>query len=87
MVRWSEEKNAVLKERRGISFEQALVEIEAGRVLGLIPHPTKPNQQIYIIRLDGYACNVPFVVDENGTIFLKTIYRTRKGQKHFGGEL
>lgn len=87
MISWSESKNKILKAERGLSFEAASIEIESGRVLALLPHPIKDNQQIYVIRLDGYVCNVPFVTDENENIFLKTIYKIRKGQNHFGGQI
>ena len=85
MIRWSEEKNASLKAERGISFEEALAEIEAGRLLDLLPHPSRPNQRIFVIRLHGYAHAVPFVMDESGNIFLKTIYPSRDFQKKYGG--
>ena len=84
-VSWSEEKNELLKATRGVSFEEVVAEIEAGRLLALLPHPSRPNQKIYIIRLRSYVHAVPFIEEADGTIFLKTIYRTRKGQKHFGG--
>jgi len=68
-----------------LTFEEAEAEILAGRLLDIIPHPTRPNQHIYIIRLRGYAHAVPFVTDEEGNIFLKTIYPSRDFQKHYGG--
>ena len=85
MISWSESKNEILKSERGLSFEAASNEIESRRVLALLPHPIKENQKIFVIRLNGYVCNVPFVTDEYENIFLKTIYKTRKGQNHFGG--
>ncbi len=85
MVSWNEEKNQILRESRGICFEEAAIEIEDGRVLALIPHPTRTNQSIYIIRLHGYTHAVPFVEDDDGNIFLKTIYPSREFQKLYGG--
>jgi len=85
MIGWSEEKNEILKRERGLSFEEAEQEIIANRVLDLIPHPSRPNQQIYIIRLHGYAHAVPFVTDPNGDVFLKTIYPARNFQEKYGG--
>jgi len=84
-IRWSEEKNEILKHTRGVSFEAAKAEIEAGRVLAVVDHPTRPGQRIFVIRLGGYVHNVPFIVEEDGSAFLKTIYPTRKGQKNFEG--
>jgi uncharacterized DUF497 family protein len=84
-IRWSEEKNELLKRSRGVSFEDAKTEIEAGRVLAVVDHPTRPVQRIFVVRLGGYVHNVPFVVEKDGSLFLKTIYATRKGQKYFQG--
>ncbi len=85
MIGWSEEKNILLKQKRGVSFEEAEEEILAGRLLDVFPHPSRMNQQIYIIRLHGYVHAVPFIVDEDGNIFLKTIYPSRNLHKHYGG--
>ena len=85
MIGWSDEKNEQLRAERGLSFEESAAEIEAGRVLAVIPHPSRSNQRIYIIPLHGYVHAVPFVVDEGGAIFLKTIYPSRDFQKQYGG--
>jgi len=86
MVSWSEIKNKTLKAERGVSFEEVVAEIDGGRILDLIDHPNRSNQQIYIVRLHGYAHAVPFVSDSDGNIFLKTIYPSREFQKMYGGE-
>lgn len=85
MISWNEEKNQILKEKRGICFEEAVAEIKDGHLLDLIPHPTRTNQSIYIIRLKGYTHAVPFVLDDEGNVFLKTIYPSREFQKKYGG--
>jgi hypothetical protein len=85
VISWSADKNEQLKRERGVSFDEAVDEIEAGRVLALLPHPTRTRQRIYIIRLHGYAHAVPFVVGPDGTIFLKTIYPSRDFQRLYGG--
>ena len=87
MVSWSESKNEILKVEREISFEEVVAEIDAGRILALIDHPTRENQEIYIVRLHGYAHAVPFVRDSDGNIFLKTVYPSREFQKQYGGEI
>lgn len=77
---WSEEKNRVLKEERGVCFEDVIVAINDNRVLTVIPHPNTidyPDQKIYIIELDGYAYMAPFV-REGDVIFLKTVIPSRK---------
>ena len=47
---WNEEKNELLKQKRGISFEEISCYIKNGHVIKDIKHPNKdkyPNQRIY----------------------------------------
>lgn len=83
-IRWSEEKNAILKLERGVSFEEVEEIIYAGSQLDIIPHPKHLHQKILIVRLHGYVHAVPYVEDEDG-MFLKTIYPNRDLQKIYGG--
>lgn len=77
---WDEDKNAWLKKERGISFEEILVLVQEEKVLEVIDHPNQkryPNQQIFIVIIDGYVYMVPFVEEEE-KYFLKTIIPSRK---------
>lgn len=83
--RWNEEKNALLKIQRGISFEEIVVAIGDGKILDIIEHWNKtkhPNQQLFIIDIDNYAYIVPFVETEE-EIFLKTVIPSRKATKKY----
>ena len=76
-IRYSLEKNEILKTQRDISFEDVILALEHGELLDDITHPnTKkyPNQNIFIIliRVKDYVYLVPYVEDDN-SIFLKTI--------------
>ena len=82
---WNEEKNKILKQERKLSFEQVKIEYDAGRVLGDAPNPTRPNQRVFIVRIDGYVCLAPYVVNEFG-IFLKTVFRSRAYNAVYGGK-
>lgn len=82
---WNIDKNNELKEKRNISFEIIVVQIENGKILDILNHPNKEkygNQQIYIIDVDNYAYLVPFV-QEDDKIFLKTIIPSRKATKKY----
>ena len=37
--RWSAEKNALLKQERGIGFEDVTVAVESGALLDVVSHP------------------------------------------------
>lgn len=87
---WDEEKNALLKELREVSFEDVQTAIESGRVLDDFEHPNKkryPNQRIFVVEIENYAYYVPYLEDKD-KIFLKTIFPSRKATKKYlyGGE-
>ncbi len=87
MVRWSEEKNQSLRARRGISFDRIAELYLAEQYEAVIKHHIRPNQQILVMKIDGYTWAVPFVVeDDRKTIFLKTAYPSRQLHKRFGGD-
>ena len=83
--RWSPDKNELLKQERGLSFEEITVAVETGGLLEIVPHqnPTKyPRQQIMVVEVAGYAFLVPFIEKEDH-FFLKTIIPSRKATREF----
>lgn len=86
---WNDEKNEILKQTRKISFEEIVIAIEEGCVIDIVKHQNTdryPNQRIYLIDYREYIWAVPHVVDrDNGEVFLKTIYPSRKLIKHYRG--
>jgi uncharacterized DUF497 family protein len=77
---WNAEKNAWLKRKRQISFEDVVHFILAGNVLDIIEHgnPERyPGQRIFVVEIDGYAYSVPYVESED-LFFLKTVVPSRK---------
>ena len=85
---WDEAKNAKLKTERGIGFEDAVFHIERGDLLHILEHPNASRyaaQRIFVVRREDYVSLVPFVEDEH-TVFLKTIIPSRKATKRYLGE-
>ncbi len=80
---WSAEKNEILKQTRGISFEEIVFLIQSGNLLGTEENPGYPNQKIYVVEVENYAVIVPFVENDN-EIFLKTAFPSRKYTKKYG---
>ena len=83
---WSTEKNLSLFEQRGISFETVVSSIEQDAMLDVYDHPNQhryPGQRIYVVEIDGYAYVVPFVVQDDGSRFLKTIIPSRKATQEY----
>ena len=82
-LNWNSDKNDILKHERGISFEEIAYLIESGQIVGIEENPSRPNQKMYILEIEGYAVIVPYV--ENDTeIFLKTAFPSRKYTKRYG---
>jgi hypothetical protein len=86
-MRYSLEKNEILKSQRDISFEDVILALENGDLLDDITHPNKekyPNQSIFIIlvQIKDYVYLVPYVEDDR-SIFLKTIIPSRKMNKKY----
>jgi len=79
IIEWDEQKNAILKKERGLSFEMVLEAIEGGRVLDDYEHSqvAYSHQRILIVKVDGYPIMVPYV-QEGDKIFLKTMFHNRK---------
>jgi len=85
---WSDEKNEMLKKERDISFEEVILAIEMGKLTDRRRHPNKnkhPNQFVFLVEITEYIYVVPFVEDE-GKIFLKSIYPDRKLTKKYLGK-
>jgi hypothetical protein len=73
VIKWNLLKSERLKKTRGVSFE----EIIKAKFVDIRQHPVRVNQKILIYEHKGYLWAVPYIVDGE-TIFLKTIYPSRK---------
>ncbi|MCX5816844.1 MAG: BrnT family toxin [Proteobacteria bacterium] len=85
IFRWDNEKNELLKNNRGVCFEQVVLLMERGEVLDTIEHPNQeryPGQKIAVLMIDAYAYLVPYV-EHNEEIFLKTIIPSRKATNKY----
>ena len=80
-ISWNPEKNELLKKTRHVSFEQVEDAVAQGAFLGPRDNPARKGQKILTIILDGYPCIVPFVEEEDGGWFLKTIFQSRKEKR------
>lgn len=79
-IRFNEEKNQLLGATRGITFDEIVDSLQAGGLLADLAHPSKhrPNQRIYVVKVEKYAYAVPYVINtQKKEIFLKTIYPSR----------
>ncbi len=77
-VKWSILKGERLKRTRGVSFE----DIIGAELIDVKKHPKRDRQNIMLFRYKRYIWIVPYVEDRE-TIFLKTLYPSRKYTKLF----
>ncbi|PIV42165.1 MAG: toxin [Nitrospirae bacterium CG02_land_8_20_14_3_00_44_33] len=85
VFRWDNNKNELLKNNRGICFEQVVVLMERKDVLETVEHPNQnkyPGQKIATVMIDDYAYLVPYV-QKSDEIFLKTIIPSRKATNKY----
>ncbi|MFT3742302.1 MAG: DUF4258 domain-containing protein [Gammaproteobacteria bacterium] len=87
---FSTEKNQQLVSERDISFEVIISALQNGNLLDILEHPNKKkyaHQYIYVVNINNYVYLVPFVRKEDNTVFLKTIFPSRKFTKQYLGQL
>ncbi|MBN1760540.1 MAG: BrnT family toxin [Chitinispirillaceae bacterium] len=89
IFKWNAEKNEILLQKRGITFEEIIQKIESGSKYIETVHPNTikyPNQRIIIVEIEEYVYLVPCVIKGN-EYFLKTIIPSRKAtKKYLGGK-
>ena len=75
-------KDEILRQARGISFEDVIKAIDEGGLIDNIDHFNNeeyPHQMIFVVKVLNYIYAVPYVLDhKRKVIFLKTIYPSRK---------
>lgn len=77
-IDFNNDKNLLLKETRGICFDDVAGLIREGKTLANINHKSRVNQRIFIIKFKGYVYSVPYTLDRKRKIvFLKTVYPSR----------
>ena len=86
-IEYNEEKNLLLKETRGVGFEDIIEAIDTGNLLDDIDHFNKekyPNQRIFIVKIKTNIYAVPYIIDQKRDIvFLKTIYPNRRLKRKY----
>ena len=55
--------------------------VQEERVLGITKHKTRHNQFIPAVFIKEYPWDVPFIVEQDGSWFLKTAFPNRKRKK------
>ena len=78
-------KSEMLRDERGVGFEEVIPLIEAGSVIATYPHPNSekyPGQHVHAVSINGYVWLVIFE-RRNDKIRLVTLYKSRKATKQW----
>ncbi len=86
MIFWDDDKNSKLIAKRNISFDEISEIILREEYLDILENPKREDQMIFIVRLKNYIYVVPFIIDEDENIILKTAYPSRKFNKIYGDQ-
>lgn len=84
--RWSEDKDAALRQSRGIGFAEVVAAIAEGGLLDVLEHPNSEkfgHQKVLAVRVADYVYAVPYVEEETGDLFLKTLFPSRKLKRRY----
>jgi len=81
MIIYDENKARFLKLKRNIIIGEIIDLILEKKYLDILENPGRDNQQIFIIYYNDYVHVVPFVVDKEKNIVIKTVFPSRKMKK------
>ena len=79
MIVYDDKKAQILKLERDIDEIVELI-IER-KYIDILEHPKREGQQIFILSYRNYVHVVPFVIDEDDNIIIKTVFPSRNFHK------
>jgi len=85
VIHWGQKKDKWLRENRGLSFQEIANAIVEGSLIATLENPSRPEQEIFVIWIQDYTWVVPFVIEEDESLFLKTAFPSRKFHRRYGG--
>jgi hypothetical protein len=85
VLHWNDEKDRWLIRNRGVSLKAIADKIVSGEYTDILENPSRAEQYVFIIDVENYTWAVPFIIEEDETIFLKTAYPSRKFHKRYRG--
>ena len=84
---WDKKKNEKLMLERNISFDEISQMIIDGKYLDIIENPVREGQMYFVMDMKEYTWIVPFLIDKEDNIVLKTAFQSRKYHGKYKGEL
>ncbi len=87
MIIYDKNKAIKLRYERNIEIEDIVDIIINKKYLDILEHPKRAGQQIFILEYRDYIHVVPFVIDNDSNIIIKTVFPSRNFQKIYEEEL
>jgi len=85
-ILWDKGKNLKLIAERRLSLETFASLILEKKYLAILKNPSRIKQKIFVVPFENYTYVVPFIIDINNNIVLKTVFPSRKYHKVYGGK-
>ena len=84
---WDKKKNEKLMLERNISFYEISQMIIDGKYLDIVENPVREGQMYFVMDMQEYTWIVPFLIDKEDNIVLKTAFQSRKYHRKYKGEI
>jgi len=84
---WDKKKNEKLMLERNITFDEISQMIIDGKYLDIIENPVREGQMYFVMDMQEYTWIVPFLIDKEDNIVLKTAFQSRKYHRKYKGEI
>ncbi len=84
---FSLEKNQILKQTRGVDFEDIIKAIKTGDLIEDKKHPNQKRyrgQRLFIVKIETYIYIVPYIIDRKRQVyFFFFFYPSRNATKQY----
>jgi hypothetical protein len=87
MIIYDKNKAIKLRFERNIEIEDIVDIIIEKKYIDILEHPKRKGQQIFILKYRDYIHVVPFVIDRDGNIIIKTVFPSRNFHKIYKEKL
>lgn len=81
MIIYDDKKAQILRLERNIDIEDILKIIINKKYLDILEHPRREGQKIFILLYRDYIHAVPFIIDRDDNIIIKTVFPSRNFHK------
>jgi uncharacterized DUF497 family protein len=81
MIIYDKNKAMKLRFEQNIEIEDILNIIIEKKYIDILEHPKRERQQIFILEYRDYIHVVPFVIDKDDNIIIKTVFPSRNSHK------